>query len=131
MADNDNTAPDYTGLTAADVLAANAHTEVEDEARERAVEGGVVDASYVDYEKALEAYEARPDIETLEGRRARENGTSFSDATYVREAENPELAAGKKLLSGQVAGVGAEPKPTTDESPKAKEQKSPSRKTDK
>jgi hypothetical protein len=119
----DDTKVDYTGLTAADVLAPNAHTEVDDEARERAVDAGVVDAAYVDYEEALKAYEARPDIETLEGRRARENGTAFSEANYVREAENPELAADKKLLSGKVAGVGAEPKPTTQDSPKAKEQK--------
>lgn len=105
----------YEGLTAADQLYPYAKpAEVDVEAKERAVEAGVVDPSYVDYEKALETYEARPDIETLEGRRARENGTAFEDASYVRQAEDAELAATKPLLSGQVAGVGAEPKPTVE-----------------
>lgn len=108
---------DYTGLTAADQLAPF-QDKVDGEAKERAREAGVVDVSYVDYEEALEAYEARPDIETLEGRRLREGGVTFSDATYVREAEDADLAAEKRLLSGQVAGVGAEPKPTVDEDEK-------------
>ena len=78
----------YDGLTAEDVLAPNANNTVDEEAAKRAKEAGVVDAAYVGYADALKNYEARPDVETLEARRARENGTAFSDASFVREGES-------------------------------------------
>lgn len=56
-----------------------------DNEKEFARENGVIDAAFVDYDKALENYESRPDVETLESRRARENGTAFSEANFRRE----------------------------------------------
>ena len=60
--------------------------KVDEEAAARAEDAGVKSAEYVDYEAALQNYESRPDVETLEQRRARENGTSFGDAAFRREA---------------------------------------------
>lgn len=88
---------DYTGLTAGDVLAVHS-SEVDREAAERAEKAGVVDAAYIDYDAALKNYEARPDVETLEDRHARENGT-FSDTDFVREGKSgvaADTAAEKK-----------------------------------
>lgn len=90
MATNDKVS--YDGLTAGDVLAPNANTEVDAEAAKRAEDAGVVDAAYVDYEKAIANYEARPDVETLEQRRAREAGVKFEEAKFVREGESDVAA---------------------------------------
>src|SRR6478609_2443082 len=87
MADKKNEEVSYDGLTAQDVLAPNANNEVDEDAAKRAEEAGVVDASQINYVGALENYEARPDVETLEQRRARENGTAFSEANFVREGD--------------------------------------------
>lgn len=65
---------------------------VDADAAKAAEKAGVVDAAYVDYEPALKNYEGRKDVETLEDRRARENGTSFSEANFVREGKS-EIAA--------------------------------------
>lgn len=83
----------YDGLTAGDVLAPNANNDVDQEAAERAESAGVVDAAYVDYEVALKNYEARPDVETLEQRLARENGGTFGAAAFVREGKSEVAAA--------------------------------------
>jgi hypothetical protein len=72
---------DYSGLLAPEERG----NKVDEEAAARAAEAGKVAPEYVDYEAALENYESRPDVETLEQRRARENGTSFADAAFRRE----------------------------------------------
>lgn len=90
----------YDGLTAEDVLAPNANNEVDEDAAKRAEEAGVVDAAYVNYAGALKNYEERPDVETLEARRARENGTAFSDASFVREGDATGV-----VTSGDTAGT--------------------------
>jgi len=87
MADKKNEEVSYDGLTAQDVLAPNANNEVDEDAAKRAEEAGVADASQIGYVEALKNYEARPDVETLEQRRARENGTAFSEANFVREGD--------------------------------------------
>lgn len=73
---------DYSGLLAP----VERGNKVDEERLERAEEAKVTDPAYVDYEHALENYESRPDVETLEQRRARENGTSFHDAAFRRDA---------------------------------------------
>ncbi len=46
---------------------------------------GVKDAAFINYAEALEAYEARPDIESLANRRARDFPVDFDDASFMRE----------------------------------------------
>lgn len=76
----------YKVRTAHEVVAANGPiTETLEDQAKRAEEAGVNDYVYADYEKALEAYEARPDVETLAERRAREGGASFHDAAFRRQ----------------------------------------------
>lgn len=71
-----------------------------DEANKKAAEkAGVVDAAYVDYEKALKNYEARSDIETLEQRLAREVGGSFAAAKEVRAVQDSEYVDGDRLAA--------------------------------
>lgn len=60
--------------------------EVVAETPEDGVEGTDFQSPYVDYADALEAHESRADIEPLSARRAREYGTSFSDADFMRAA---------------------------------------------
>lgn len=78
------------------------------EARERAAKNGVVAPQFVDYAEALENYEKRDDVETLESRRRREGGAAFRDAEHVRKGE----AAGV-VTAGQAKGENV----TTDEPP--------------
>lgn len=54
---------------------------------------GVKDAAYIDYDVALEAYEARPDIESLARRRARDFPETFADAAFMRESVDPSSSA--------------------------------------
>ena len=60
--------------------------KVDEETAKRTEEAGVTHPAFVDYEEAQENYQSRPDVETLEQRRAREAGTSFSDAAFRRQA---------------------------------------------
>lgn len=76
----------YNPKTAADVVAPHDDKVAADEAA-LAEQEGVVAGAYADYEEALKNYEARSDVETLEARRAREAGTSFSDAAFRRDAD--------------------------------------------
>lgn len=55
------------------------------EAAERAEEAGVVHPAFVDYNEALDNYQARPDVEPLDERRAREVGADTRDAQFRRE----------------------------------------------
>jgi hypothetical protein len=77
-------AEEYKPVTA-QVKADTVGARASDEEKKFAAENGVVDAAFVDYDKALENYESRSDVETLADRRARENGTAFSEANFRRE----------------------------------------------
>lgn len=81
MADEKKKDYDYSGLLAPEERG----NKVDEEAAKRAEEAGVVAPEYVDYEEAQRNYESRPDVETLEHRRAREAGTSFDDTKFRRE----------------------------------------------
>lgn len=79
---------DYKPVTA-QVRLANTYAAQVNDGKELAEEAGVVNPAHVDYVEALENYESRADVETLAARRAREAGTSFSDADFVR-TNDPE-----------------------------------------
>ena len=80
---------DYKPETAQDVVEPTS-SKVDAEARELAEQEGVLAAAYSDYEKALKNYESRADIETLEARRARENGVTFDAAAFRREVDSDD-----------------------------------------
>lgn len=109
---------DYKPVTASDVVAPH-ESKVDAEARELAEQEGKLAAAYVDYEKALKNYESRSDVETLEARRARENGTAFSDAAFRREVAAEDSTE---------AGVATSTSATADAE---KEQKKSAKKDDK
>lgn len=54
------------------------------ESRQRAYDAGVSHPAYVGYAEALEAHQTREDIEPLAARRAREYGSDFNDADFMR-----------------------------------------------
>lgn len=58
-----------------------------------AAAAGVKDAAYIDYDVALDNYQDRPDIESLERRRARDFPETFADAAFMREAVTPSSSA--------------------------------------
>lgn len=73
------------GITAADKLAESDRGENPDvESKAAAAAAGVSHPAYVDYASALEAFEARDDIETLAARRARDNGADFNAGGFMR-----------------------------------------------
>src|SRR5688500_10334479 len=88
---------DYSGLLAP----VERGNKGDEERAKRAEEAKVTDPAFVDYEHALENYESRPDVETLEQRRAREAGTSFHDAHFRRDAEEAKPGV---VTSDQVTG---------------------------
>lgn len=53
-----------------------------------AANAGVKDAAFINYAAAMEAYEARDDVEPLAERRARDNGDDFDAAAFMREVED-------------------------------------------
>lgn len=75
---------EYKPKTAQDVADTEGFRASDDE-KAFAAEAGVVSSEFVEYDAALRNYESRSDVETLEQRRARENGTSFSEANFRRE----------------------------------------------
>lgn len=98
---------EYKPVTA-QVKADTVGARVSDEEKKAAAEAGVVDAAFIDYDKALENYESRSDVETLADRRARENGTAFSEANFRREVATGEEAQGGVVTSGQATEKKAE-----------------------
>lgn len=83
---------DYNPTTAQDAVAPHGPHGAEAAAAKRAEEAGVVDAAYVNYEEALENYQARPDIEPLDERRAREGGRDFQAAAFRRQVGGTDNA---------------------------------------
>lgn len=79
---------DYKPVTA-QVAINETYAKTVDDGAELAEEAGVVNSAHVDYDEALKNYESRSDVETLAARRARDNGTSFSDTDFVR-TNDPE-----------------------------------------
>ncbi|XAO35342.1 hypothetical protein SEA_FRANCOB_171 [Streptomyces phage Francob] len=76
---------EYKPTTAVDAVEPHGPHGVEEAAAKRAKDAGVIDAAFVNYEEALENYQARPDVEPLDERRAREGGRDFNAASFRRE----------------------------------------------
>jgi hypothetical protein len=102
---------EYKPVTAEEALAPTVDHSVDQEAAERAEKDGVIAAAYVDYEKAMENYEGRSDVETLAHRRAREVGASFEDAAFRRKVGGEE----GESEGGVVTSAKATPKKASQE----------------
>lgn len=76
---------DYKPVTAQSAVAVHGPHGVEEAAAKRAKDAGVTDPAFVNYAEALENYQARPDVEPLDERRAREGGRDFQAAAFRRE----------------------------------------------
>jgi len=88
----------------ADKLLAVHVSGLDDENLAAAEDAGVVHPAYVNYEEALDTYQQRNDVETLEARRARESGSKFEDASFRRQlATTDDEAQGGVVTSGQAA----------------------------
>lgn len=76
---------EYKPYTSVDAVEPHGPHGVEEAAAKRAKDAGVTDPAFVNYEEALENYQARPDVEPLSERRAREGGRDFNAASFRRE----------------------------------------------
>lgn len=71
-------------ITAADNLVGYGASENDVENKAAAQAAGVIDAAYINYDLALDAYQARSDIEDLARKNARNNPADFGDASFMR-----------------------------------------------
>ena len=74
--------------TALDRVNETVYVTPDAENKAEALNAGVKDAAFIDYDVALTAHESREDIETLASRRAREYGTTYADGAFMRELPN-------------------------------------------
>lgn len=105
-------------LTAGERVAQSVQETPDADARQFAEDEGVAHAAYANYADALEAHQARVDIETLADRRAREYGADFDAGAFMRAPHGDTPPT-----SGSVNGVapasggdtdGGETPPVTD-----------------
>lgn len=85
----------YEPKTATENLVGYGESVNDVENREAAQAAGVLDAAYIDYDEALDAYQARDDIEDLAHRRARDFPADFADADFMREAPTAGGSSGQ------------------------------------
>lgn len=71
-------------VTASDNLVGYGEQVNDVENRAAAAAAGVIDAAYINYDVALDAYAARSDIEDLGRKNARNNPDDFADASFMR-----------------------------------------------
>jgi hypothetical protein len=74
--------------TARDMVSETIYAGPDAENRARATAAGLKDAAYIDYGVALEAYQSREDIETLQSKQTRNAPADFDAAGYMRELPN-------------------------------------------
>lgn len=74
------------GFEAGDVVNRDPVVTPDADAKDFADGAGVSQAAYANYDAALTAHESRADIESLADRRAREYGSDFADADFMRQA---------------------------------------------
>ena len=88
QADLDTMAGDNrTIATAEDNLVGYGEQVNDTENRAAAEAAGVIDAAYINYDVALDAYAARPDIEDLAHKNARDMPADFADASFMRTTD--------------------------------------------
>lgn len=93
------------GLTAGEHVEETVQDTPDADAAAFATAGGVSSAAFRNYATALNAFQARDDIETLADRRAREYGDGFNDAEFMRqEAYNADGTAADAPRPGTVYG---------------------------
>ena len=78
-------ANDYKPVTAQDKASTLGSLVTDLENEKRAADEGVLHEAFVGYEEALDNYQSRSDVETLEQRLAREVGPEFAAAHFARE----------------------------------------------
>jgi len=71
-------------ITAADNLVGFGESENDAENRAAAQAAGVIDAAYINYDVALDAYAARADVESLGRKNTRNAPADFGDASFMR-----------------------------------------------
>jgi hypothetical protein len=94
---------DYKPVTAQSAVAVHGPHGVEEAAAKRAKDAGVTDPAFVNYAEALENYQARPDVEPLDERRAREGGRDFQAASFRREVggtDNSGVTTSEDVATG-------------------------------
>ncbi|AXG66250.1 hypothetical protein SEA_ANNADREAMY_158 [Streptomyces phage Annadreamy] len=94
---------DYKPVTAQSAVAVHGPHGVEEAAAKRAKDAGVIDPAFVNYAEALENYQARPDVEPLDERRAREGGRDFQAAAFRREiggTDNSGVTTSEDVATG-------------------------------
>lgn len=70
--------------TASENLVGYGESFTDEENRAAAATAGVIDAAYINYDVALDAYAARDDIEDLAHKNARNHPDDFADASFMR-----------------------------------------------
>lgn len=80
--------PESFPVTANDKLAETVAATPDAENAAEALAAGVIDAAYIGYDQALDAYAAREDIEDLDSKNRRDNPTDFADAAHMRQLPN-------------------------------------------
>lgn len=81
-------------VTAAENLEGFGEELVDVNAREAAEAAGVRHAAFIDYDVALDAYAARPDVEDLAHKNARNHPADFADADFMRSVDADALDHG-------------------------------------
>lgn len=74
-------------ITAEDNLIGFGESVNDTENRAAAEAAGVIDAAYINYDVALDAYAARPDVEDLARKNARDIPADFADASFMRTVD--------------------------------------------
>lgn len=93
------------GLTAGEHVEETVQATPDADAAAFAETAGTSSAAFANYATALNAFQARDDIETLADRRAREYGDAFADADFMRqEAYNADGTAADAPRPGTVYG---------------------------
>lgn len=100
---------DGKALTAGERVAQTVQETPDQEARDFAEAGDVALAAYRNYATALEAHQARVDIETLADRRAREYGADFEAGAFMRagHSDTPPTSGGVNGVAPASGGPGA------------------------
>lgn len=98
---------EYKPRTAQAIAATEGAVQGDNE-KKKAADAGVTRVSYIDYEKALENYQSRDDVEPLAQRRAREAGTSFHDAKFRRTVDGVDNSGVTTTDADKVENTGNE-----------------------
>lgn len=74
-------------VEAADNLVGYGESPNDTENKAAAAAAGVINAAYINYDVALDAYAARGDVETLARKNARNAPADFADASFMRTVD--------------------------------------------